>query len=157
MRVSFRLRGLFRGSFELFDHSDQVDKGLCVHLLHGPATLDLHSTFRRAELARNLFIEHARRKHGDDLLLARSQRVEAPLDFRYFFLLFTSGTVSLQCDANSIQQILIAEWLGEEFNRPSFDSANTHWDVTMASEKNDWNMNLSRCKLALEVEPTQPG
>ena len=104
MRVSFRLRGFFRGAFELFDHSYQVDKGLCVHLLHGPATLDLHSTFRSAELARNLFIEHARRKHGDHLLLARCQRVEALLEFRYFFLLFTSGTIPLQCDANSIQQ-----------------------------------------------------
>ncbi len=94
-------------------------------------------------------------KHGDHLLLARSQRVEALLEFRYFFLLFTSGTISLQCDANRIQQILIAEWLGEEFNCPSFDSANTHWNVAMASEKNYGNTNVSRCQLALKVEATQ--
>src|SRR5258708_38951361 len=112
MRVSFGLRGFFRGAFELLDHSYQVDKGFRVHLLHCPAALDLHGTFRSSELTSNLFIEHARDKHGDHLLLARSQRVEALLEARYFLLLFTSGTISLHCDANSIQQILIAEWLG---------------------------------------------
>jgi len=68
-------------------------------------------------------------------MLAKSQRVEALLEARYFLLLFTSGTISLQCDANSIQQILIAEWLGEEFDCPSLHSANTHWNVAVAGEK----------------------
>ena len=102
--------------------------------------------------SRNLFIEHARDQHGDHLLLARSQRVEAMLEVRYFFLLFTSGTIPLQCDANSIQQILIAEWLGEEFDCPSLHGANTHWNIAMAGEKNDGNMNVSRCKLTLKVD-----
>ena len=72
MQVNFRLRGFFRGAFELLDHSYQVDEGFRVHLLHRPATLDFHCTFRSAELSRNLFIEHARDKHGDHLLLASS-------------------------------------------------------------------------------------
>src|ERR1700733_8553401 len=156
MRVSFRLRGFFRGAFELLDHSYQVDKGFRVHLLHRPAALDLHGTFRSAEVTSNLFIEHAGYKHGDHLLLAGRQRVEALLEIGYFFLLFTSGTISLQCDANRIQQILVAEWLGEKFHCPSFDSADTHWNVAVAGEKDDWNMNVSDCQLALKVESTQP-
>src|SRR5208283_4907616 len=127
MRVSFRLRGFFRGAFELLDHSYQVDEGFRVHLLHRPAALDLHGTFRSAELTGNLFIEHARGEHRDHLLLARSQRVEALLKFRYFFLLFTSGPILLQCDTNSVQEVLIADRLGEEFDRPSLHGANTHW------------------------------
>jgi hypothetical protein len=93
MRVNFRLRGFFRGAFDLLDHSHQVNKGFRMHFLHCPAALDLHGTFRSSEFSRNLFIEHARNKHGDHLLLARSQRVEALLKVPYFFLLFTSGTI----------------------------------------------------------------
>src|SRR5580693_6202422 len=156
MRVNFRLRGFFRGAFELLDHSYQLDKGFRVHLLHRPAALDLHGTLGRAELTSNLFIEHARDKHGDYLLLARSQRVEALLEARYFFLLFTSATIPLQCDANSIQQILVAKRLGEEFDSSSLHGTNTHWNVAVAGEKDYGNTNVSRCKLALKVESTQP-
>src|SRR5580658_1769232 len=157
MRVSFRLRGFFRGAFDLLDHSHQVNKGFRVHLLHCPAALDLHGTFRGSELSRNLLVEHARDKHGDHLLLARSQQVEAPLKVRYFFLLFTSGTILLQCKTNSIEQILIAEWLGEEFDCPSLHGANTHWNIAVAGEKNYGDTNVSRCQLTLNIDATQSG
>src|SRR5579863_791949 len=156
MRVNFRLRGSFRGAFDLLDHSYQVDKGFRAHLLHRPAALDLHGTFRSAELTSNLFIEHARDKHRDHLLLAGSQRVEALLEHRDFFILFTSGTISLQGDANSVQQILVAERFGEEFDSPGLHGANTHWNVAVAGEKDDGYANVSSCKLALKVESTQP-
>src|SRR5271168_923497 len=103
MRISFRLSGFSRGAFELLDHSYEVDKRFRVHLLDCPAALDLHGTLRSSKLVRNLFIEHARRDHGDQLLLARCQGVKAPLEDGYILILFTPGTISLQCDANSIQ------------------------------------------------------
>src|SRR6267378_479568 len=153
--VSFRLRGFFRGAFDLLDHSYQVDKGFRVHLLHCSAALDFDGTFRRSELTSNLLIEHARDKHGDHLLLARSQRVIATLEVRHFFLLLTSGTISLQCDANGIQQILISEWLSEELDCSSLHGANSHWNVAVTGEKNYWNVNMSPCKLVLKIESTQ--
>src|SRR5260370_38547023 len=104
MRVSFGLRGFFRGAFELLDHSYQVDKGFRVHLLHCAAALDLHGTFRSSELTSNLLIEHARDDHGDHLLLARSQRVEALLQVRHFPILSTPGTISVQYGPTSIRQ-----------------------------------------------------
>src|ERR1700733_8793441 len=119
-----------------------------VHLFQGPAALNLHGTFRGSKLVRDLLVEHARDNHGNHLALARSQRVEAPFEDHYFLFLFTSGAISLQCDTNSIQQILITEWLGEEFNRPSLHGANTHRDVAMAGEKDDRNINLPGGQLA---------
>src|SRR5579863_10091028 len=157
MRVNFRLRGSFRGAFDLLDHSYQVDKGFRAHLLHRPAALDLHGTFRSAEFSSNLFIEHARDKHRDHLLLAGSQRVEAQLKVRYFFLLFTSGPVLLKCDTNSVQQILIADRLGEEFDRPSLHGANTHRNVPVAGEKDYGDTDVSRCQLTLNIDATQSG
>src|SRR5580692_7306298 len=137
MRVSFRLRGFFGGVLELFDHSYQVDEGFRAHLLHCAAALDFHCTFRGSELSCNLFVEHARDKHGDYLLLAGGQRVEAPLEVCNLYLLFTPHTISLQCYSNSVQQILVTKWLGEEFDRPGLHGANTHGNITVASQKND--------------------
>ena len=78
------------------------------------------------------------------------------MEVRYIFLLFTSATIPLQCDANSIQQILVAKRLGEEFDSSSLHGTNTHWNVAVAGEKDYGNTNVSRCKLALKVESTQP-
>src|ERR1700733_15961564 len=77
------------------------------------------------------------------------------LEYRYVCVLFASGTISVQCDANSIQQILIAEWLGEKFDGSSFHSADTHGNVAVAGEKDDRNTSVSRCELALKIESTQ--
>src|SRR5271168_2980872 len=143
MRINFRLSGFSRRAFELLDHSYELDKRFRVHLLHCPAALDLHGTLRSSKLVRNLFIEHARGYHGDHLLLARRQCVEALLEDGYIFIPFTPGTISLQCDANSIQQILIAEWLSEKFDGSSFHSADTHWNVAVAGEKDDRNTSVS--------------
>jgi hypothetical protein len=87
-----------------------------------------------------------------------SRRVSEPkclLQLRYFLLLFPSVTISLQCDANSIQQVLVAEWLGQEFDCPCLESANTHWNVAVAGDKDYRNANISRCKLALTIESAQ--
>jgi hypothetical protein len=77
------------------------------------------------------------------------------MEDRYLFILFTSGTISLQCDANGIQQILIAEWLGEKFDGSSFHSADTHGNVAMAGDKDYRNTGVSGCELALKIESTQ--
>jgi hypothetical protein len=73
----------------------------------------------------------------------------------YFLFLFAPGTISLQRDANGIQQILVTEWLGNEFDCPSLHGANTHWNVAVASDKHYRNMNISSRKLALTIEPAQ--
>src|SRR4029077_19722719 len=151
----FRLRGFFRGALKPLDYSYQVRYRLRVHLLHSPAAMNLHGIFRSSQLTGNLFIEHARNDHGDHLLLARSQGVEALLEVRYFFLLFVSSAISLQCDANSIQQILVAVRFGEEFNCTGLHSTNTHGNIAVTGDKDYRDTNVSRCKLALKIESTK--
>jgi hypothetical protein len=46
--------------------------------------------------------------------------LETLFEIRYLVLLFTPGTVLFQCEPNSIKQILVAKWFGEEFDRPSW-------------------------------------
>jgi hypothetical protein len=57
---------------------------------------------------------------------------------------------------NGIQQILIAEWLGEEFNGARFLSAHRHGDIAVARDKNDRNVHVGRSQLALKIEPAFP-
>src|SRR5215469_13808736 len=79
------------------------------------------------------------------------------MQLRYFFLLFAPDTISFKCDANGIEQILVAEWLRKEFDCPGLYSVNTHWDVAVGCDKYDRNLNVSCCKLALKIESTQSG
>src|ERR1700733_15841472 len=116
IRINFRLSESARRAVQLLNHSYQLDKRFRLHLFQCPAALNFHGTLRSSKLVRNLLIELARDNHGNHLPLARSQRVEAPLDDHHFFFLFTPGTISLQCNAYRIEQILISDWLGQEFD-----------------------------------------
>src|SRR6185437_3344730 len=79
------------------------------------------------------------------------------MQLRYLFLLFTPDKILFKCDANGIQQFLVAEWLRKEFDCPSLYSVDTHWDVAMGGDEDYRNLNVSRCKLALKIESTQSG
>src|SRR5262249_26425824 len=104
------------------------------------------------ELTGNLLICRARDDHGDHLVLARSQQFGALFQFRYFFFLFAPRTILLQRDANGIEQILVAEWLSQEFNRPSLHSANAHRNVPVAGDKDYRDANVSFRKLLLKIK-----
>jgi hypothetical protein len=53
------------------------------------------------------------------------------------------GLISLQSDANCIEQILVTEWLSEEFDCPSLHRASTHGNVAMTGDKNYRDTNVS--------------
>src|SRR5258708_18022711 len=155
-REEDRLKRTRLGSgLKLFDHSYEVGNGLRVHLLHCPAAMNLHGVFRSSQLISDLLIEHARDDHGDHLLLARSQRVEALFEVRQLFVLFTSGTILFQCGANGIEQVVVAEWFCEEFNRSRLHRSNTHWNIPVTRNKDDRDTNVSRGELALKIEAAQ--
>jgi hypothetical protein len=126
-----------------------------MHLIHCSATLNLYGTLCGSELSSNLLIEHSRNDQGDYLLLSRCQRVEAPPEISRFFLLFTSRTVPIEGHTNGIQEILVTDWLSKKFDRSGFDSTHAHWNIAVPSEKDYWDANISRRKLALEIESTQ--
>jgi len=58
---------------------------------------------------------------------------------------------------NRIQQILIAEWLSEELDCSRLHGADSHGDISMGSDEDDGNMNVTFSQVALKVEPTYAG
>src|SRR6201998_449553 len=155
MLVSFGLRGFFRRSFDLLDHSYQFGERCSLHLLHRPAALDLYGAFRGSKFSSDLFVEHSRNDHGNHLLLARSQRVKALPKIRHFLVVFAPGAVPIKCHANSIQKLLVTKWLGKKFNRSGFHSTNAHGNFAVAGKENYRDTNVSRRKLSLEIESAQ--
>ena len=55
--------------FELVDHSAELWKRTCLHLVHRPAAVDLHRSFGDADIAGNLFAEATARDLNHDLAL----------------------------------------------------------------------------------------
>src|SRR5262245_24222209 len=50
------------------------------------------------------------------------------------------------------RKFLLTYRLGKEFNRASFHSLDRHRNVTVARDKNDWNIDLN---LGLKIDPAQ--
>ena len=63
--------------------------------------------------------------------------------------------ITIQRYSNSFQKILLAKWLGKELNRSTFHGLHRHWNVAMARNKNDWNIDLNFGQLDLKIEPVQ--
>ena len=76
--------------------------------------MNFNGAFRCPEFVRNLLIEHASDDHGNYVLLPAGERLKALSDFGYVLPVLAPVAAPLQCDANSIQHILVAEWPGEK-------------------------------------------
>jgi len=70
-------------------------------------------------------------------------------------VVFTPLAIALKRNPNSIEKILLAKWLGKELNRSTFHGFHRHWDVAMARDEDDWDINPSFGQLGLKIEPVQ--
>ena len=87
---------------------------------------------------------------------ARGQRFIALLQLYNFCLLYASGIVSLQGLLNRIQQILVAEWLGEKFNCSRLHGPHSHRDVAVGSDEDNGSVNVGVSQFALELKTAYP-
>src|SRR5262249_7494876 len=69
-----------------------------------------------------------------------------------FLAPFTPLPIAVERNSNSIQKVLLANGLRKELNRASFHSSNAHRDVTVARDKDDWNIDLN---FRFKFEPAQ--
>src|SRR4029077_12660415 len=95
--------------------SAELGKRSHVHLPHRPAAVDLHGGLGDADIAGNLLAEPATRDLNDDFALARAQRPEALPDGGQSHFVLPLGTIAREAELNSIQEVLIAVWLRQEF------------------------------------------
>jgi len=78
--------------------------------------------------------------------------MEADAQFSEFGSLLQRGPVALDCLVNRIEQILIAEWLGQKLDCAGFHRADAHWDVAVPGDENNRDISVFTGKLALELQ-----
>src|SRR4051812_31624236 len=155
MHVSFGLRSFSPGQLDLLNHLDQLSEGSRLHLLRRPGALNLYRAFGGSEVRSYLFVEHSRNDHQNHFLLPRSKRIEPRSNIRYFLFLFAPRAISVKCDANSIEKVLVAKRFRKEFDRSRLHSTDAHGNVAVAGEKNYGDTNISCRKLTLKIEAAQ--
>src|SRR5580704_15751208 len=113
--------------------------------------MNLDRGFTGSDLGGYLFVEQTGYHKRQDFTLPRCQQFETLADHRDLSLTAPPGTVLFQRDLNRIQQVLVAERLGQELDGSRFHGSHRHGDVAVAGDKDDGNMNTSLSQLALKI------
>ncbi len=123
-----------------------------MHLLHHVPAMDFHGDFAGPELKSYLLIEHARNDQCHDLPLARGHGFVTPSQFGKLALLLAHHPVAIQSLVDRIQQVLVAEGLGEELHCTGFHGLYRHRDIAMTGDEDDGNENVRVSQLPLKVQ-----
>ena len=97
------------------------------------------------------------RNEADDLLFSRCQRLETGSYFVNGLVLGAAFTVAFERNLNRIEEILIPERLGEEFDRARLHGAHRHRDIAVSADENDGNLDARLGEFGLKVESAQAG
>jgi hypothetical protein len=133
-------------------HPHQVSECFGIELLHYIVTVNLHSDSSDSKFSRDLLVHHARSHERYHFPLARAGRIEVATQIVPGRLAVSPLAIAVERNSNSIQKFLLTKRLGKEFNRASFHCFHRHRDVTVARDKNDWNIDLT---VGLKIDPAQ--
>jgi hypothetical protein len=64
--------------------------------------------------------------------------------------------VLIDSQVDCIQQILMTNRLGQEFDRACFHGPDRHWDIGMAADKDDRQKYVFRHETIVEIQPASP-
>src|ERR1700751_4411532 len=99
--------------------------------------MDLHRGFGDPDIAGNLFAQATARDLDHDLALPWAQRGEALPEVRQSLFIFPPCTVARKAELNGVEEVLIAEWLGQELNGTSLYRLHRHRDVAVPCDEDD--------------------
>src|ERR1700688_622444 len=114
--------------------------------------MNLHGDFAGPEIRRYLFIEHPGNHQAHDLTLACGQRLVELSEFSNLSPLLACLPVTIQSLIDSIQQVLVAERLGQELYGPRFHGPHRHGYIAIAGDEDYRNRDTRVSQLALKVQ-----
>src|ERR1700722_3480896 len=133
-------------------HSAELRERTCVHLPHRPAAVDLHGGLGDADIAGNLLADAATRDLNHDFALARAQRPEARLEGGQSEVVLPPGTIAREAELNGVQEVLIAEGLGQELDGAALHGLHRHRNVAVPGDEDDREVPAGRGELALKIK-----
>ena len=138
-------------------HPDEIRDGGGLHLAHDLPAVHLHHDFAGAQFGRDLLVEPAGDDEPHHLPLPRGQPVIALAQRRQRRTPAPGHPVTLQGVLHGVEQVLVAEGLGEELHRPGLHGPHRHRDVAIARDEDNRQVNLGGGQLTLEVQAAQAG
>src|SRR5438874_8984084 len=118
-------------------HVHQVREKARLHLSHHLAAVSFDGDLTNTELARNLFIQPSGDDQFHDFAFAAAERLVAFSERAHLGLVTEYGTTSLEGLPDGAQQRVVAEWLGQEVDRPTFHGAYGRLHIAMARDEDD--------------------
>jgi hypothetical protein len=100
-------------------HSHQFGERLCVEFFHYVVPMNLHGDFSDSNLSCGLLVHQAGDYQRHHLSLAKAEPSETGMQCVCPPVPFTPVAIAVEGSSNSIQNILVAKWLGKKFNRSS--------------------------------------
>src|SRR5262249_6161495 len=134
----------------------QLGHGASLHLRHHVSALFFDGRFAGAELAGDLLVEQT----GDDacqhIALSWGKRSVPAAKLRAVLAFYADRPVALDTTSNGVEQLLLAEWVRQEFDRARFHGPDRHGNVAVAGDEDDRQLRVRLDELALQIEPAQP-
>src|SRR6202047_2719395 len=119
--------------------------------------MDLYGDLADTDVVGDLLVEAASHHQGQHFTLARSESLEPrPQRCDRLFVL-QPRAISREAQLDRVQQVLIAERLGQKLDRSSLYRLNGHRDIAVSGDEDDRNVNIRRRELSLKIETASAG
>src|SRR5271170_8044081 len=112
--------------------------------------MDLDGDFADAEIGSNLLIQHSRYHHIHHFALAHGQQPVMTSQVYKCTLPLEPYLVAIQSLVDRIQQVMIAEGLGQKLYRARFHSPHRHWNVSVPGDEDDGDVDTRLNQFFLE-------
>src|SRR5215471_2941150 len=150
-----------RGPLEAADSravrlADELGDGLCSHLLHHPAAVDLDGLERGPQLRGDLLVEEPGGHALEDLPLARRQRREPPQDLGSLGALAAARPILLQRQADGLEKLLVLHRLQKKVHGAPLHRLDTAGNVAASREEEDRQVASALEKGPLQLKTVEP-
>src|ERR1700730_9054855 len=99
--------------------------------------MDFYGDLADADVVRDLLVEAASHHQGHHLTLTGGERREARPQRGDGLFILQPSAISREAQLNRIQQVLIAERLGQELDRSPLYCPDGHRDVAVSGDEDD--------------------
>src|SRR4249920_1120076 len=117
---------------EFIGHSAELGKRTGLHLLHRPAAMHLDCGLGDPDIKGNLFAKPAARNLNHDLALPGAERGETLPEVRQSFFIFPPRTIARKTELNGVEEVLVAERLGQKLNGTPLHRLHGHRDIAVS-------------------------
>src|SRR5438045_3184181 len=119
--------------------------------------MDFYGNLAEPDLVGDLLVETASRHQGHHLTLAGGEGLEArPQPGQGLFVLQPSA-VARDALLDRVEQILVAEGLGQELDRSALHRPDGHRNVAVSGDEDDREVDIRGGELSLKVEAASSG